>query len=282
MAEDNHDHVIDTGVEILLPGIPGNTDRGYLGYCTICLFRLEGEWALFDTGHYNDRHLLMAALENRGLVPDDIGHVVLSHLHFDHVLNLTLFKRAKVYLTRAELKYAEDVAAGQLTDHSIPDFWPSLLGGRTVREFDEDLELTPALHLKRLPGHTPGCLAMFVRERRTLAVCGDVIKNAWEAMTLEAAMALAGSDQASESMKTVLNRAEIIIPGHDRPLLRSETGLSPLAPFDLKVTLSVFPEPAGKTVVDLHLPAGNDLMVSESPNTADCFISREAQPKTEE
>ena len=36
---------------VLLSGVPGVTDRGWLGYCTVVLFLLEDGWALFDTGH---------------------------------------------------------------------------------------------------------------------------------------------------------------------------------------------------------------------------------------
>ena len=84
-------------LRILLPGIPGVSSRGYLGYCTVVLFPLDGGWALFDTGHYSDRHLLITALSEAGVSPNSITHVVLSHLHFDHALNIPLFKNAIVY-----------------------------------------------------------------------------------------------------------------------------------------------------------------------------------------
>ena len=88
---------------VLLPGIPGGTSRGYLGFCTVYLFRLDDRWALFDVGHYGDRHLLQAALSAAGLTPGEIEFVVLSHLHFDHSLNLPLFPRAEIFISAAEL-----------------------------------------------------------------------------------------------------------------------------------------------------------------------------------
>ena len=115
-------------LRVLLSGVPGVTDRGWLGYCTVVLFPLPDGWALFDTGHHSDRHLLFAALQASAIGPGDIRHVVLSHLHFDHCLNLPLFPNAEVYLSRAELDYARQVSAGEARDFSIPDFWPALLG----------------------------------------------------------------------------------------------------------------------------------------------------------
>lgn len=149
------------GLRILMAGVPCVSTRGYFGYCTLVLFRLNGDWALFDTGHYSDRHILVAALAKAGASADEIRHVVVSHLHFDHVLNLPLFKNAAIYITRAELDYADQVLAGKVEDHSIPDFWPSLLKNRQVRVVDDLLELSSRVSLVHLPGHTPGCLAMF-------------------------------------------------------------------------------------------------------------------------
>lgn len=176
---------------VLLSGVPGMTDRGWLGYCTVVLFPLEDGWALFDTGHQSDRHILFSALHASDIRPADIRHVVLSHLHFDHSLNLPLFPSAEVYVSRAELDYARQVSAGEVRDFSIPDFWPALLDNRRVHIVDDDLRISPTKRLKVLPGHTPGCMAMFC-EGPGIAVCGDVIKNAWEAITGKAGTALAG------------------------------------------------------------------------------------------
>ena len=105
-------------LRILLPGIPGVSSRGYFGYCTVVLFPLDDGWALFDTGHYSDRHLLIAALGEAGLTPDDINHVVLSHLHFDHSggctrldrsgAAVTTFPNATYYVQRANWEEARN------------------------------------------------------------------------------------------------------------------------------------------------------------------------------
>lgn len=242
-------------LRIVLPGVPGVSSRGYLGYCTVVMFPLNGEWALFDTGHYNDRHLLIAGLKEIGLAPGDIKHVVLSHLHFDHALNLSLFKEATVYISQAELDHAHRVRAGEVTDHSIPDFWPMLLEDREVRVVEETRELSSSVKLVHLPGHTPGCLAMFYEGPAPVAVCGDVIKNAWEAVTGESSMALAGRSVARSSIERVLQLASIVIPGHDRPFIRSEKGIEFLAPFSWEIRTSLYPDEQDKSALKISLPA---------------------------
>ncbi|UCF84976.1 MAG: MBL fold metallo-hydrolase [Desulfobacteraceae bacterium] len=241
-------------LRILLPGIPGVSSRGYLGYCTVVLFPLDDGWALFDTGHYSDRNLLIAALSEAGVSPSSITHVVLSHLHFDHALNVPLFKNAIVYVTQAELDYADMVRSGQAIDHSIPDFWPLLFENRQVQIVEGMLELSSLLRLKHLPGHTPGCLTMFYDGPLSVAVCGDVIKNAWEAVKGESSMALAGSEAAKTSIADVLERASVVIPGHDRPFMRSKEGVKFLTPFQWEVRTSIYPDEQDKPVLRLNLP----------------------------
>ena len=41
-------------------------------------------------------------LRKFGLTPEDIGHVMITHLHFDHVDDLLAYKNAKVYVGKKE------------------------------------------------------------------------------------------------------------------------------------------------------------------------------------
>lgn len=243
-------------LRVLLSGVPGVTDRGWLGYCTVVLFPLEDGWALFDTGHQSDRHILFSALHASDIRPDDIRHVVLSHLHFDHCLNLPLFPNADVYISRAELDYARQVSAGEVRDFSIPDFWPSMLDNRRVHIVDDDLRISPTKRLKVLPGHTPGCMAMFCEEPSGVAVCGDVIKNAWEAVTGKAGQALAGAEVAGASIRSVLEGARVVIPGHDSPFCRHPEGIEYLVPFRWEIKATLYPDIPERTVLKLERRAG--------------------------
>lgn len=248
----NNSKELPGGLHILLPGVPGSTSRGFLGYCTVTLFALDGrsEWGLFDTGHYSDRHLLLSALDKAGISPDDIRHIILSHLHFDHILNLTLFPRAEVYVSNAEIDYAEQVSARRIVDHAVPDFWPSLLTNRSLHRVQDEFELGFGRKLTVWRGHTPGGLVMLCEGSETTAVCGDVIKNAWEAVGGKAAMAIS-TDDATASIRAVMARAEVIVPGHDRPFRHFRGGLEFLSPFHWEIWANLFPEPRDHLVLSL-------------------------------
>jgi N-acyl homoserine lactone hydrolase len=246
-----------TGIfEIILGGIPCRSNRGWLGYCSVVLFPIDGDWVLFDTGHYSDRAFLREALAKRGIKPDDIRHVILSHLHFDHVLNLPMFQNAEVIISDAEIRYAEDVDAGLVQDDAIPDFWSALLEGRRIRTVKDALAIGKGLELVRLPGHTPGCLSLFYSSLPPVVLCGDVVKNSWEVVAGEPTSQNPDDELSRQSINKIKQRGEVIIPGHDRPFRLRDEGLEYLTEFSWKIYGNVFPRPQNEAIYTLDLPRG--------------------------
>lgn len=99
-----------------------------------------------------------------GVRPEEIEIVILTHLHWDHCLNVHLFPRARFVIQRAELRYA----AAPLPVHYGP------YGGRPpgTRAFlppdarivvvEGDRQITKGVSVAHLPGHTPGLQAVRV------------------------------------------------------------------------------------------------------------------------
>jgi glyoxylase-like metal-dependent hydrolase (beta-lactamase superfamily II) len=222
----------------------------------VTLFRQDQALWLFDTGCHADRALLVAALDRRGLSPGDVDAVVLSHLHYDHCFNLPLFPKAKVYVAAAEIDYAEAVRRGEAVDHAIPDHWPALLDGRAVVEVHGALEVGEGAFLEVFPGHTPGCLVYLRQGQAAAALCGDAVKNAWEAVSGRAAMAMAGEEAASRGIRELMKRAQWFTPGHDRPFTHKDGEVVYDQPLDFEVRMNLYPEPRDQSVLQLHRPAG--------------------------
>ena len=242
--------------DTILTGVPWRSNRGWLGYCSIVLFPLDGDWALFDTGHYNDRALLREALNKRGIEPDDIRHVILSHLHFDHVLNLPLFKNAEVILCEEEIQYAERVTGGLEEDDAIPDFWPALIDKRKIHLVKDVLNIGEGLEAVRLPGHTPGCLSLFYTGNPTVAVCGDVVKNGWEYVTGGATAQSRDHELSRKSTRIIEKRGGVIIPGHDRPFKKGNEGIEYLGEFSWEIYGNFFPRPQNEIIYAMDLKGG--------------------------
>jgi glyoxylase-like metal-dependent hydrolase (beta-lactamase superfamily II) len=249
-------HIKLDKLKILLPGVPSRSSRGWFGYCTVILFPLANSWALFDTGHYSDRALLLHTLKTNQIDPAEIEMVVLSHLHFDHVLNASLFKNASILVCRSELDYARMVSDGKIKDPSIPDFWSFLLQDKDIQLVEDSLEIEPGIEFVNLPGHTPGCLAMFYQQQTTVAVCGDVIKNGWEAITAKAGSAGVDDHKIVENVEYIINRAEVIIPGHDRPFIFGDNGLEYLTDGAWQVQGNFFPRPQHEVLLNLNMKGG--------------------------
>ena len=182
--------------------------------------------------------------------------MILSHLHFDHVLNLPLFQNAEIILCQAEIRYAEEVEAGLVQDDAIPDFWPALLEGRKVQTVEDALSIGKGLEIVRLPGHTPGCLSLFYAGNPSVAVCGDVVKNGWEAVTGAATSQSLDDDLSRKSINIIKQRGEVIIPGHDRPFSLRDEGLEYLGEFSWEIYGNVFPRPQNETIYTLDLQRG--------------------------
>ncbi|MCH6231625.1 N-acyl homoserine lactonase family protein [Microbacterium sp. CFH 31415] len=125
---------------------------------------------------FDERHLVETHLEAIGRSMDDVTTVVASHLHFDHAGSLKRFPRARTILGAGELEYARAPERFSSAWFRDEDF-----GAGTGLEFDvidedEDVFGDGSLVVRRLPGHTPGSLALQVAlPERTLVLSGDVV-----------------------------------------------------------------------------------------------------------
>jgi glyoxylase-like metal-dependent hydrolase (beta-lactamase superfamily II) len=217
---------------------------------------VEDEWAIYDTGHFSDRALLLESLKQISLSPLDITQVFLSHLHFDHILNVPLFRNASVTVAKSEVEYAGRVLAGEIDDLAIPENFQDILSEHQVRLVEGSLRIDDRTAIEVLPGHTPGGLVVYREgEPATVALCGDVIKNAWDAVKGEPTAASLDPLSGRESIHHVLKKAQVIVPGHDRPFLLHGDALDFLSPFSWQIMGNLLPGPLDEVMLDIRLPA---------------------------
>jgi N-acyl homoserine lactone hydrolase len=127
-----------------------------------------------------------AQLRRRGVDPGHVRWVVLSHLHTDHAGGLHDFPRATLVAGAAEWRRARGLG-GRLRGY-LPLAWPSggpvVLAGPRVAPgqpfaWSHDLAGDGALTVVPTPGHTPGHVALVVRDgERTLLLLGDAPRTA--------------------------------------------------------------------------------------------------------
>jgi N-acyl homoserine lactone hydrolase len=101
-----------------------------------------------------------AQLARAGTDPPAVRWVVLSHLHTDHVGGIGAFPGSEVIVSRIEWERAQGLA-GQLRGY-VPQHWP--LGKPTLVDPPYDVIGDGTLTVVSVPGHTPGHVALIVRD----------------------------------------------------------------------------------------------------------------------
>jgi N-acyl homoserine lactone hydrolase len=166
--------------------------------CNAYLIRRRDQWILWDTGidealsdepdgriiAHNIRGIvtspISAQLAEIGLVPAEIGTVILSHGHFDHIGNAGLFGHASWYMQRRE----HDAMFGP--DYEKYGYEPSLYqglrqSGMVLMDGDLDLFGDGSVRVISTPGHTPGHCSLLVRLAETgpVLLSGDVAHDSY-------------------------------------------------------------------------------------------------------
>lgn len=142
------------------------------------------KWSDKERGFYDlERRDIVDALREIGVAPEQIAHVIVTHLHFDHAAGLTrlnekgetvpTFENAEVIVQRREwddaLANRSTMNRTYLRDHLDP------IAGR-VRLIDGEAYALPGIIVWPMPGHTWGQQAVrFHDAHGTIVFAGDVL-----------------------------------------------------------------------------------------------------------
>jgi glyoxylase-like metal-dependent hydrolase (beta-lactamase superfamily II) len=209
-------------IDILVQGFPGKSVcHGGLGWSSVVLLRRQGRVALIDCGTFSMRNLIIDGLARRGLKPADVTDLLLTHSHWDHSINWTLFRHARIVLGKVEIDWALKQPWGETP---VPELyverlntWPTLV---TANEGDEVL---PGMTAHIAPGHTPGCLVFILKGlEKDVIFTGDAAKNRAELvsgttdMTYDAAVSRATIEMIWGHWRR--KTGSLVVPGHDLPM----------------------------------------------------------------
>ncbi|MCU1475421.1 MAG: hypothetical protein JWQ64_114 [Subtercola sp.] len=206
----------------LVHGFPGKShSHGAFGWSSIWLLRNDERRVLIDAGPPAYISLIHKGLAGVGLTTADITDVVITHLHWDHVGNFTMYPNATTWVGENELAWAATLPAGTAF---IPDLHIQELvrRGDHIGRMHPGSEVLPGVNVIASPGHTPGHLAFSAETTTgTYIFAGDAVKNVYELNTLEvdSTMDEAASRRSIQRLKSVLRDTNgLLIPGHDVPL----------------------------------------------------------------
>ncbi len=152
-----------------------------------------------------------AQLSKFGLTPEDIGHVFITHLHFDHVDGLTDLTNAKVYVGKKEWELGSAWGHGGIVAafNRNPQWKRRLV-------LVEDQQILPGIESFWIGGHTLGSTAYAVNTAHgKVALTGDTVSllaNIEKNIPVGVCM---NQEECAAGMKKIRERADIVLPSHD-------------------------------------------------------------------
>lgn len=172
---------------------------------------------------------LGSSLGRAGFTPDDITHVVLTHLHFDHCGGGTRldaegrtvpgFPNARYVVQRLELELARNPNRRSRAAYLAPNFEPLIAAGQ-LDVIDGDTELVPGIRLVRVGGHTPGLMVAFIESGgRTAVYCSDLVPTRAHIATPYVMgydlLPLETMEQKEKLVGRAITEGWLCFPGHD-------------------------------------------------------------------
>jgi glyoxylase-like metal-dependent hydrolase (beta-lactamase superfamily II) len=168
---------------------------------------------------------IVAAL---GVDPGRITHLVLSHLHYDHVGHVADFPGAEVLLQRAELDFwvSRHAARGEFAHLIEPPDMTYLVAraeAGTIRLLDGDTEVVPGVSVHRVGGHSPGLQVVRVSTAAGPVVLAADAAHFYENIEQDRPYAIVHSlpamYDAFDTIRALAGGDHLVVAGHDPAVL---------------------------------------------------------------
>ncbi|MEM8662768.1 MAG: N-acyl homoserine lactonase family protein [Pseudomonadota bacterium] len=199
----------------------------------VWLIRSDTHAVVVDTGfdpavaHARGREYIIApddALRELGTAPEDVRHVILTHLHYDHGGNHHLFPTATFHIQAAEMAYT----TGSWMTH------PRLRAGYSAadvkamidRLFDDRVRfhkgrstVLPGIEVIHMGGHSAGLQSVIVDTARGPVVLASDAMVFYESLETErpfpACFHVGEEMSGYRTLLEIAGTPDAIIPGHD-------------------------------------------------------------------
>lgn len=164
-------------------------------------------------------------LDRIGVRPEDVRHVILSHLHWDHYAGDEFYPNARYHVHQKELEYVTGplmrftTYAQHYNFKAIEHLLHLHFSGRVHLIQDEREEICEGITCLRTGGHTPGLMSVAVETTGgTKVICSDVVpryRNISEMTPCGIHYDVTEALQALETVSRMTRSVDDILPGHD-------------------------------------------------------------------
>lgn len=197
----------------ILKGATFSSNFGSPGFAASYLIKTERNNILFDVGHNGLRNVLVNELQRNGLSPKSIDVVILSHDHWDHVMNYSIFDNSKFVIgCTSKNERCGDWAYVPFLQEKLKEMDTLYIKKNDVIQFDQ-------MKIISVPGHTEGSIATVVEDNNEIAIlAGDTITSANSFRNGKPDLIFYSEEDSIKSYRHILSFSPtIIFPGHDTP-----------------------------------------------------------------
>lgn len=176
------------------------------------------------------------SLQLVGVDANEVEHVIISHMHYDHVGNIEKFPKATFHIQDEEMSFV----TGRAMTHAplrhsfvlseVVGMVTALYGDRVVFH-DGDEDVFPGISVHHMPGHTRGMQSVRVHTKRGWVVLAADAAHYYESitdgtpfMTHENLFLML---ESFRRLKTLAPDVAHIVPGHDPDVVNRYPAPSP-------------------------------------------------------
>ena len=182
-------------------------------------------------------------LQRLDIAPSDVDHVVITHMHYDHVGNAELFPNATFILARDEFEYWTNDGGDRstLSDAVYPEevqIVQRLFEQGRVCLLDSPVgwEIAPGITVTQVGGHTPGQLIVSAAGHRGALVLASDALHFYEEVELNRPYHLftdlEGVYRGYDLLRTLQQQGATVVAGHD-PIVRTQFHTAAVDCYDL-------------------------------------------------
>jgi glyoxylase-like metal-dependent hydrolase (beta-lactamase superfamily II) len=183
-------------------------------FSTITLFKTENnEYGLIDAGNAIQTEYLQNYFKRKNLSINDIKHIILTHVHLDHIYNSKFFPNATIYIHK-KYKNKKYERFGEFLGKAYLEIINSWQNVVEINDGDILFEKIKIIHT---PYHSSEHVSLWIQNTNlgNVVLPGDICYNRIDYYDI-----IKGNrtDKVAEILKLLFSKSEYIIFTHDAPM----------------------------------------------------------------
>ena len=169
------------------------------------------------------------ALKRIDVDAEKMKHLIITHIHVDHIGGIKLFPKATLYIQEKDFKFwmknpiAKRAPFVQTSDPESNRYLSKLEGKKRLQLVRGDKNILPGIQVLLAPGHSPGLQAVAVNTARGTAILGSDLAHIFASYQDDfpsvIIVDLIAWMKSYDKVRAKVSSPDLLFPGHDIALL---------------------------------------------------------------